>query len=53
MGVDEATWTRGRAFELEHAVGAILYYRPRGHPLARIMTRTLERVLADAAGSGN
>lgn len=45
VGADEAAWLRGRAFELEHAVGGLLYYRPRGHPLADVMARTLERIL--------
>lgn len=45
LEVDDATWLRGRAFELQHAVGAVLYYRPRRHPLADVMTRTLDRVL--------
>lgn len=47
LDVDDATWLRGRAFELEHAVTAIVYYRPRRHVLAEVMSRTLERVLAD------
>ncbi len=47
LDVDDATWLRGRAFELEHAVTAVVYYRPRRHLLAEIMSRTLERVLAD------
>lgn len=47
VGVDDATWLRGRAIELEHAVGGVLYYAPRGHALGDLMARTLERVLAD------
>lgn len=47
LEVDEATWLRGRAFALEHAVGGVLYYRPRRHPLGDVMTRTLDRILAD------
>ncbi len=47
LEVDDEAWLRGRAFELEHAVSAIVYYRPRQHVLAEVMTRTLERVLAD------
>lgn len=43
--VGEAAWIRGRAFELEHAVGAVLYYRPRRHPLGEVMARTLDRIL--------
>jgi aminoglycoside phosphotransferase (APT) family kinase protein len=44
---DDAAWLRARAFELEHAVGAILYYTPRKHPLAEVMARTLHRILTD------
>jgi aminoglycoside phosphotransferase (APT) family kinase protein len=40
-------WLRARAFELEHAVGGILYYRPKNHPLGDVMTRTLHRILTD------
>ena len=47
LEVDDAAWIRGRAFELEHAVGGVLYYRPRRHPLGDIMTRTLGRILDD------
>jgi len=46
MGADDETWLRARAFELEHAVGGIVYYAPRGHPLADVMRRTLDRLLA-------
>lgn len=45
--VDEATWLRGRAFELEHALGGVLYYSPRHHPLGDLMARTLTRILED------
>ncbi|MGH1493384.1 MAG: phosphotransferase [Acidimicrobiales bacterium] len=51
LGVDDATWLRGRAFELEHAVGAVLYYKPRNHPLAEVQMRTLERILSDSMAS--
>ncbi len=44
-------WLRGRGFELEHAVGGILYYRPRGHPLADVMERTLHRILGEGPPS--
>lgn len=47
VGADDAAWIRGRVFELEHAVGGVLYYRPRRHPLGEVMARTLERVLTD------
>ena len=47
VGADDAAWIRGRAIELEHAVGGVLYYRPRRHPLGDVMARTLDRILAD------
>lgn len=45
VGADEAAWIRARTFELEHAVGGVLYYGPRGHPLGDLMARTLGRIL--------
>jgi aminoglycoside phosphotransferase (APT) family kinase protein len=45
VGANEATWLRARAFELEHAVGGVLYYTPRRHPLGDVMARTLRRIL--------
>jgi len=45
--VDEATWLRARTFELEHAVGGVLYYVPRRHQLGDLMARTLHRILED------
>lgn len=47
LQIDDATRLRAQAFALEHAVGGILYYRPRGHPLAEVMQRTLDRILVD------
>jgi aminoglycoside phosphotransferase (APT) family kinase protein len=47
VDADEASWLRGRAFALEQAVGGVLYYVPRRHPLGDVMTRTLRRILAD------
>lgn len=47
VDVDDATWLRARTFELEHAVGGVLYYAPRRHPLGDLMTRTLHRILSD------
>jgi aminoglycoside phosphotransferase (APT) family kinase protein len=41
----DAAWIRGRTFELEHAVGGVLYYVPRRHPLGDVMSRTLGRIL--------
>lgn len=46
-GADDAAWIRGRAFELEHAVGGVLYYVPKKHMLGDIMARTLDRILND------
>lgn len=46
VGFSEAAWIRGRTFELEHAVGGVLYYQPRKHPLGDVMARTLQRILA-------
>ena len=46
VGADDAAWIRGRTFELEHAVGGVLYYLPKQHPLGDVMARTLERILA-------
>lgn len=48
MDTDDASWLRARAFELEHAVGGVLYYAPRRHLLGDVMVRTLRRVLADS-----
>ena len=45
LGIEDAAWLRGRTFELEHAVGGVLYYVPRRHALGDVMTRTLERIL--------
>lgn len=45
VGFSEAAWIRGRTFELEHAVGGVLYYVPKKHPLGDVMARTLQRIL--------
>lgn len=47
VGADDAAWLRARTFGLEQAVGGILYYTPRHHPLADVMARTLHRILHD------
>jgi aminoglycoside phosphotransferase (APT) family kinase protein len=47
LNVDEATWQRAKGFELEHAVGGVLYYRPRRHPLGDVMAKTLQRILSE------
>ncbi len=46
IDVDESAWIRVVAFELEQAVGGVLYYVPRRHPLGDVMQRTLDRILA-------
>jgi aminoglycoside phosphotransferase (APT) family kinase protein len=48
IGTDRATWLRARAFALEQAVGGVLYYTPRRHPLGDVMARTLHRILEEA-----
>lgn len=45
---DEATWRRATANALEQALGAIVYYIPRGHQLGQVMRRTLDRLLREA-----
>ena len=47
LGLDDATWLRACAIELEHAVGCVLYYLPRGHPLGDAMSGTLTQLLAE------
>jgi aminoglycoside phosphotransferase (APT) family kinase protein len=46
-GADEGSWLRARAIALEQAVGGVLYYTPRAHPLADVMSRTLHRILRE------
>ena len=46
LEVDEASWLRARGFALEQAIGAVIYYTPRRHPLGAVMQRTLERLLS-------
>ena len=48
VGRDDESWLRARTNELEHTVGGIVYYRPRGHALADVMTATLNRILDEA-----
>ena len=47
LAPDEATWARGRALELGHAVDAVLHYLPRRHPVGEVMAATLNRILAE------
>ena len=46
LDIDEASWLRARGFALEQAIGGVVYYTPRQHPLAAVMQRTLERLLS-------
>lgn len=46
LDVDEASLLRACGFALEQAVGGVIYYTPRRHPLAAVMQRTLERLLS-------
>lgn len=45
LDVDDASWLRARGFVLEQAIGGIIHYAPRQHPLGAVMQRTLERLL--------
>ena len=46
LDVDNASWLRARGFALEQAVGGVVHYTPRRHPLGAVMERTLERLLS-------
>jgi aminoglycoside phosphotransferase (APT) family kinase protein len=46
LDVDEPSWLRSCGFTLEQAVGGVVYYRPRRHPLGDVMQRTLDRLLS-------
>ncbi len=46
LDVDEASWLRARGFALEQAIGGVIHYAPRRHPLGSVMQRTLDRLLA-------
>lgn len=46
LEVDETSWLRARGFALEQAIGGVIYYRPRRHPLGDVMQRTLDRLLS-------
>lgn len=46
LGVDDASWLRARGFALEQAIGGVIYYKPRRHPLGDVMERTLGRLLS-------
>ena len=46
LDVNSDTWLRARGFVLQQAIGGIVYYTPRRHPLAEVMWRTLDRLLS-------
>jgi len=46
LQVDTQSWMRARGFVLEQSVGGVVYYTPRKHPLADVMRRSLDRLLA-------
>jgi aminoglycoside phosphotransferase (APT) family kinase protein len=48
LAPDEASWARGRALELCHAVDAVLLYVPRRHAVGDVFAATLNRILADS-----
>lgn len=49
LGVDDATWARGRGWALSIGLVALPYYRDKNAVLAEISRRTIEEVLADHA----
>ena len=49
LGVDDATWTRGRGWALIEGVLALSYYRGKSDVLAREGRRVIDAVLADHA----
>jgi aminoglycoside phosphotransferase (APT) family kinase protein len=52
VGVDDATWARGRGWALTFGVVALPYYRTTNPTLAAIAQRSLDEVLAGAACGG-
>lgn len=46
LNVDDGSWLRAQGFALEQAIGGVIHYRPRRHPLGDVMRRTLERLLS-------
>jgi aminoglycoside phosphotransferase (APT) family kinase protein len=48
LGVDDASWLRGRGWALSSALIALPYYRDTNPPFMRISRNTLAQVLADA-----
>jgi aminoglycoside phosphotransferase (APT) family kinase protein len=48
---DELEWERGKAWAFQQAMGAAWYYQSSNPPMSRMGRRTVERILADEAGS--
>ena len=46
LDVDDASWLRARGFAVEQAVGGVIHYAPRQHPLGAVMQTTLDRILS-------
>lgn len=46
LDVDDASWLRACGFALEQAIGGVIHYTPRRHPLGAVMERTLDRLLS-------
>jgi aminoglycoside phosphotransferase (APT) family kinase protein len=51
VGVDDATWDRGRAWALSIALLQVPYYRRSNPPLAAVGLRMVEQLVADARRS--
>ena len=47
LGVDDATWDRGRGWAIVFAVAALPYYRETNPTLANIAARTIDEVLRE------
>ncbi len=47
LGVDDATWTRGRDWALSFGLIAFEYYQETNPVLARIAKRSIDEALAD------
>lgn len=50
LGVDDATWTRGRGWALWVALVGLPYYRDTNPAFVRILQRGIDAVLADSEG---
>ncbi|MDQ3451704.1 MAG: aminoglycoside phosphotransferase family protein [Actinomycetota bacterium] len=52
LGVDNATWERGRGWALSQALIIVPYYRRTNPALVAVATRTIDEVLADHRATG-